>query len=391
MKTHLQKSLVIILGSLLFFFSWLNGDAFAQTTYTPPSQSATALTGIPFDQAVPLDETYRKEFDKCDTSDTFKGKSMVGGRKCSGDRNNAKALLKFPDGTIFWESKLSLDIDGSWLACKGSGAPTSQCPTSFSWPNVSKIPNKYVDPDNFPYIVIPTTNIDGSNDREFRNKTGINMGDLGIVIYKDKIVPVFVADGGPHNKLGEGSSLVHKLIGEDKCKPGMWRNDGTTPPDEKWTSDKYCTDYNDVSTSGKILSFVFPGSRTEIAGLTPTQALAKIQSEAPKRFAKLKTNSESALKLEQPKSGQRFSVNTPVTFSGTAKPEVTKIKATIGPGGPFTIAELNNVAGNWTFTQTFRNTGENRTVTLQPFNSQDQPLKDLTFTVTIEQNLILGN
>lgn len=89
------------------------------------------------------------------------------------------------------------------------------------------------------------------------------------------------------------------------------------------------------------------------------------------------------LKLNQPTSGQRFSVNTPVTFSGTAKPEVTKIKATIGPGGPFTIAELNNVAGNWTFTQTFRNTGENRTVTLQPFNSQNQPLKDLTFTITI--------
>ncbi len=176
-----QKSLVVIVGSLLFFLSWLNGEALAQTTYTPPSQSATVLTGIPFDQAVTLDETYRKEFDKCDTSDIFKGKSMLGGRKCSGDKNNAKALLKFPDGTIFWESKLSLDIDGSWLACKGSGAPTSQCPTSFNWSTETQKPNKYVDPDNFPYIVIPTTNTDGSNDREFRNKTGIDMGDLGIV------------------------------------------------------------------------------------------------------------------------------------------------------------------------------------------------------------------
>ena len=384
MNIYLKKSLAIIFGTFLFFFSWLDGDAFAQTTaYTPPSQSSTALTGIPFDQAVPLDETYRKEFDKCDTRDTFNGKVMPSSRKCSGDRNNAKALLKFPDNTIFWESKLSLDIDGSWLACKGSGAPTSQCPTSFNWSTETREPNKFVDPDNFPYIVIPTTNLTG-NDLEFRNKTGIKFGDLGIVIYKDKIVPVFVADGGPHNKLGEGSSLLHKLIGEDKCESGKWRNDGTTRSDKKWTSDIYCTKYKNVSTSGKVLFFVFPGSRTEITGLTPTQALAKIQAEAPKRFAKLKTNSGSVLKLNQPTSGQRFSVNTPVTFSGTAKPEVTKIKATIGPGGPFAIAELTDVSGTWTFTKTFLNTGKDRPVTLQPLNSQNQPLKDLTFTITIE-------
>jgi hypothetical protein len=76
MKIYLQKSLVVLLGTFLFLFSCLNSNALAQTTYTPPSQSATALTGIPFDQAVPLDETYRKEFDKCDTSDTFKGKAI---------------------------------------------------------------------------------------------------------------------------------------------------------------------------------------------------------------------------------------------------------------------------------------------------------------------------
>ena len=147
MNIYLKRFLVIIFGTFLFFSICLGSKAFAQTTYTPPSQSATVLTDIPFDQAVPLDETYRKEFDKCDTSDTFKGKLMVGGRKCSGDKNNAKALLKFPNGTIFWESKLSLDIDGSWLACKGSGAPTSQCPTSFNWSTETLKPNKFVDPE----------------------------------------------------------------------------------------------------------------------------------------------------------------------------------------------------------------------------------------------------
>jgi hypothetical protein len=384
MNIYLKKSLAIIFGTFLFFFSWLNGDALAQTTYTPPSQSATALTDIPFNKATPVDEVYRKEFENCDKNNIFKGVKMRDFRKCSEDRNNFKALLKFPDGTIFMESKLGLDIDGSWKACKGGSVPTSQCPTSFNWSTETKEPNKFVDPDNFPYIVIPTTSVTGGNDKEFRTKTGISFGDFGVVIYKNKTVPILVADGGPHNKIGEGASSLHRLIGEDKCEPGKLRTDGTTRSDRTWTSDIHCTDFINSSVEGKVLFFIFPGSRTEIAGLTPTQALAKIQSEAPKRFAKLKTNSEPVLKLNQPTSGQRFSVNTPVTFSGTAKSEVTQIKATIGPGGPFAIAELTNLAGTWTFTKTFLNTGKDRPVTLQPFNSQNQPLKDLTFTITIE-------
>jgi hypothetical protein len=112
MNIYLKKSLAIIFGTFLFFFSWLNGDALAQTTYTPPSQSATALTDIPFNKATPVDEVYRKEFENCDKNNIFKGVKMRDFRKCSEDRNNFKALLKFPDGTIFMESKLGLDIDG---------------------------------------------------------------------------------------------------------------------------------------------------------------------------------------------------------------------------------------------------------------------------------------
>jgi hypothetical protein len=180
--------------------------ALTQSIYLPPSQSSSVLTDIPFDKAMPIDEAYRKEFENCDKKDIFKGIKMPAFRGCSGDPNNLKALLKLPDGTIFWESKLSLDIDGSWKACKGGGAPTTQCPTSFNWSTETREPNKFVDPDNFSYIVIPTTNTAGGNDKEFRNKTGVGFGDLGIVIYKDKIVPIFVADGGPNNKMGEGSS-----------------------------------------------------------------------------------------------------------------------------------------------------------------------------------------
>jgi hypothetical protein len=315
-------------------------------------------------------------------------------RQCSGDANNVRALLRFPDGTVFFDSKLSLDIDGSWLACKGSGAPTSQCPTSYNWPirvNPGEQHKRFVDPDNVPYIVIPTTDLAGRNEREFRRLTGVEIGDLGIVVYGDVVVPVFVADGGPHNKLGEGSSRLHELIGADKCRSGKRRDDGTRlPADKRWTSDLYCLDYRNVSEPRDVLTFIFPGSRSEIAGLGPEPALVRIQQVARQRLEQLKQPGptpgpgRSLVQLQEPSEGKRFSIGKPVRFSGTADPAVKRIVASIGPGGPFRIANIANVGPNWSFLATFRNPGQARVVTLQPFDTNDAPLPPLTLTLTIE-------
>jgi hypothetical protein len=386
MNKYLRHLLLTIAGIYLILMSSFVSPAFAQVSYTPPAQSVSVLEDIPFNQAVPVDESYRKEFENCDKNDTFRGFSLPVIRRCKDDKNNVKALLKFTDGTIFIESKLSLDIDGSWLACKGKGAPTSQCPTSFSWPTETQEPNKFVDPDNFAYIVNPVSNFQKSNDpggnQLFEKKTGVKLGDLGVVVYKDKVVPVFVADSGPYNKLGEGSSLLHQLIGEDKCKPGKRRTDGKTRTDKRWTSDIHCTDYNNVSVTGKVLFFIFPNSK--IPNLSPTTATGKINAEALKRFENLKNNRPAVIQLNQPQSGQSFAVNTAVTFSGTANPEVSRIKVSIGPGGPFEIADLKDVQKNWTFEQVFKTKGVNRPVVIQPFDATDKPLKPLTFTITIQ-------
>jgi hypothetical protein len=385
MNKYLRHLLLTIAGIYLILMSSFLSPAFAQVSYTPPAQSASVLRDIPFNQAVPVDEAYRKEFENCDQKDTFRGFSLPIIRRCKNDPNNVKALLKFSDGTIFIESKLSLDIDGSWLACKGQGAPTSQCPTSFSWPTETQEPNKFVDPDNFAYIVNPVSNFQKSNDpggnQLFEKKTGVKLGDLGVVVYKDKVVPVFVADSGPYNKLGEGSSLLHQLIGEDKCKPGKRRTDGKTRTDKRWTSDVYCTDYKNVSVEDKVLFFIFPNSK--IPNLSPSNAVAKINAEALKRFEKLKNNRGAVIQLNQPTSGQSFPANTNVNFSGTANPEVTRIKVSIGPGGSFEIADLKGVKDNWNFTKSFNTKGINRPVIIQPFDAADQPLKTLTFSLTI--------
>jgi hypothetical protein len=243
-----------------------------QSTYTPPTASARALEGIDFRSAVSIDESYRAEFARCDRENIFEGQTMSGFRKCTTDKNRVKALLKFPDRTVFFEAKLSLDIDGSWKACNDAGS-ADLCPTWFVW-DMLPAPQQYVDSEEYPFVVIPISNLRGRSDLKFRDKTGIDKGDIGVAVYKGKVVPVFVADGGPHNKLGEGSAALFTAFGVDKC---LLRKDG------------HCTKYQDNSIPEGVLFFLFPDSKIE--GLTPDNALERVRAEALARFEALKHGS----------------------------------------------------------------------------------------------------
>lgn len=237
--------------------------------YAPPAASAAVLRDVDFAAARPLDEDYRAQFDRCDRENIFRGVRMNGFRRCSTDPNRARALLKFPNGTIFFESKMGLDIDGSRKACTDPGL-ADLCATWFEWPGISGNA-RFVDSDKFPYAVIPIANQRGRSDREFRDKTGVDKGDLGVVVFRDRVVPVFVADGGPHNKLGEGSAALFREVGVDRCRragPGG-----------------HCERYLDASIERGVLFFLFPGSRVQ--GLTPENALETIRREALSRFAEL--------------------------------------------------------------------------------------------------------
>ncbi len=266
MKIFLWLVLAIAVSVSIFGFSRVKSYA---PVYVPPTASAGVLRDLKFTQVSPLDEPYRSEFDNCDRNDTFQGVAMNGSRSCNDDHNNLRALIKFPNGTIMAESKLGLDLDGSWKACRSPGH-TDQCATWFTWNGLPE-PDRYVDADKFPYVVIPVAGLNRVNDPTFRNKTGVGKGDLGVVVYKDKVVPVFVADGGPHNKFGEGSAALLQAIGEDRCRR---RENG------------HCVAYKNTSVPDKVIVFLFPGSK--ISGLTPANALQKIRVEALRRFEELK-------------------------------------------------------------------------------------------------------
>ena len=259
----------ILLSTMLTFLALGAPRAVQRSGYTPPPASAGVLREVDFAAARPLDEDYRAQFDRCDRGNIFRGVRMTGFRKCNTDPNRVRALLKFPNGAVFFESKMGLDIDGSKKACTDPGL-ADLCATWFRWPGLSGNA-RFVDSDKFPYVVIPIANQRGRSDPEFRDKTGVDQGDLGVVVFRDRVVPVFVADGGPHNKLGEGSAALFRELGQDRCR--------------RVGRGGHCERYRDVSIEGGVLFFLFPGSK--IQGLTPENAPGKIRREALRRFAEL--------------------------------------------------------------------------------------------------------
>lgn len=86
----------------------------------------------------------------------------------------------------------------------------------------------------------------------------------------------------------------------------------------------------------------------------------------------------------QPKPQQILNINQPITFSGTAKPEVSTIIVLVGPGGPFKIADIKQVGDSWTFTQKFVTKGVNRPIRFRTFDAEGNHLEDIKFTFTLQ-------
>ena len=243
--------------------------------YRPPPASQSLLTQINFQAAQPVDEDYRAQFQRCDDRNEFRGYQLVGWRQCSGDKNNVRALLKLPSGAILWESKLSLDLDGSWKAWNDRGG-ADQRGTWYQWPRACPdserddqklCQREQVDAEHIPFVVIPIAGPEETG-REFREKTGIGKGDLGVVIYRDKWVPVLVGDGGPYNKLGEASAAALSALGVDRCI----HHNGAG----------FCDAYKDASVESGVITIIFPGSHP--TGLTPDNVIATACENARSRL-----------------------------------------------------------------------------------------------------------
>ena len=240
----------------------LGGLAAAMPAYVWP-------TGVDLPAGQPVDEAYRREFAMCDTAGTFHGAAGRYTRGCASDPNAVTALRRLPDGAIAYVSKLSVDLDGSPFACGPRHGHMDQCPTTLMLPDGrgGEVP---VDADAVPYVVIPD---DGPSDTagpaeyagEFMRKTGLHVGDFGVVIAAGRTVPVIVADTGPYSKLGEGSLALHRMLGRDQC----------TKRDDKGVCVAVVDDM--ASISRDVTTVLFKGSARH--DLTPENIAAVTASE----------------------------------------------------------------------------------------------------------------
>jgi hypothetical protein len=290
MSSHHLKPFSVVAAVI-----WLTGAAVAQT-HVPPAASADLLRGVDFSKAKPVDEEYRKQFVACDGDapgevgkNKFRGFTLSGNYRCSTDPSRIKVLLKLADGAIYWESKMALDVDGSWAAWSGTKWTNSQgqvikttdlCGTSLKWGpvpggNDCKHPEAQVDPDRFPFVVIPTNGIKKITGdahtklgAEFRDKTGLDMRDIGVAILKGKWTPVFIADGGPFMRLGEGSPRVFEAFGESRCK--KWSGDGKRCVGPGGT----VYPYRNFGVSKDVVFILYPKSGK--ADMTLDNAIARI-------------------------------------------------------------------------------------------------------------------
>lgn len=223
--------------------------------YTPPAASASVLAGVPFDTAQPVGSNFKAIYDAADVG--------------SSDPNNVKAILQFPNGTIFFDAKMAIDADGSPRAPQID--PTGLLETSLRYATAGHKGDS-LNAEKVPYFVLPLPDKHGNDN--FPATFGIKSGDLGLIVHKGGKCGVIFADLGPHRRIGEASIRAHELL----PVRNPWKN--------PVTKDKL----RNASVEGDCLYFVFPGTSADIMDeLTPANAETLIQTRALECFERLKT------------------------------------------------------------------------------------------------------
>ena len=121
---------------------------------------------------------------------------------------------------LWWKADLDVDCDG---------IQTSPCDTdNTGQPQTSIVdlaPSGDVDPTKLPYFVIPL----GTPESEWYTAYGVELGQIGAVIYKGQVIYGIFADQAGGNFIGEASYKMCSLfIGANNCDPN---NGGIDPLD----------------------------------------------------------------------------------------------------------------------------------------------------------------
>jgi hypothetical protein len=231
--------------------------------FVPPAASQRQVDGVPFDRATDFAPAAKHKFDLADQ------------RPGNKDPSNCKALLKFPGsgGAVFWSAKMAIDADGP-AAGPGHRKGTELDPdngqnsTSFTFSNGDGLPAEAI-----PYIVLPQ--------RAAKSKLtfdpAVAIGDVAIVIFKDKITAAICGDLGPPTKIGEASIHVHEALQPACPDPCSRRN-----------AQGFCLRARNSSVEQDVLYFVFPDSAFDKSELTLENINTKVSERAFALYNKLR-------------------------------------------------------------------------------------------------------
>jgi hypothetical protein len=165
-------------------------------------------------------------------------------------------------GELVYQSELQLDTDG-WPDGKGQGDSSWQPDTTLRYGN-----GGFINANAVPYFVLPGG---------WYGQFGIKVGDVGAIVYKDKLAFAVFADVGPKTKLGEASLQLFRQLGEERLRPnGRVINSGMgggvttivfpgSKPDAGYTDEKNLLDY--IQSRGKVLFL-------QLGGYTPDELVA---------------------------------------------------------------------------------------------------------------------
>jgi hypothetical protein len=182
------------------------------------------LTRLHLDQGselvgqVSTGKSFKTLYRECDTTNRFGGLSLPSSRKCSTDPNHVEFVKKFPEGTIVFRSKMSVDADGSPASMGPNHSPTDQPETWLTFDSGSD--RHFVNAEDVPFVVVPLKSPHGGI--SFQQATGAKKGDLAVIAKGGKCSFGLVGDAGPYFRLGEGSIRAHLDLGNEQCKvPGQ--------------------------------------------------------------------------------------------------------------------------------------------------------------------------
>jgi hypothetical protein len=235
--------------------------------FNPPAASMEQLDGVPFGLAVDFAVAERERFGAFDA------------RPGNRDPSKCKALLKFPDhgrenGAVFWSSKMAIDADGPAAGPgrrngKEMDPDNGQNDTSLKLADGTGLPSEVV-----PYIVLPMS---ASNAHKTFDPA-VAIGDVAVVIFKNKIAPAICGDIGPANKIGEASIRVHEILQQSGCPD----------PCERRDAKGFCERARNASVEQDVLFFVFPDSAFNQDERTLEAIDARIRERAFALYAKLR-------------------------------------------------------------------------------------------------------